>query len=811
MKRMLSPRPIMWWILGLLFLITPVAWAEVDVTAEHTSLASQVDYIEDTHHTLTLETILADTTALPWQRHLGEHINFRFTSSAYWFRVTLSNPTPDAVLRVFEIAYPLLDVVDIVLVRSNSLLHSEQQQSQQHQSERQHQIIKRLKTGDHIEFRQRVIKNRYQVVEFEFPGHSQSTLYVRVASTSGMQVPMTLWTPQAFDEHYNLTMLGHGFFFGALIIIAAYNLFLWFSIRGVIYLYYVAFMFFFALAMGSLEGFGYQFLWPDMPQWNDRSVAVFLCVTLFFTFLFARSFLHLPRFNPILNKISLILMALVVLVFFVTLFAPYRIAISVVMLISTASSIIFILCGVMNYRAGNRAARYFTFSWLMLIVCNLIYGMGHLALLPRNFFVGNALQIGQILDALLLSFALADRINLLRNEKNIALKHAADTEKKAFHILKEANQQLEKALALADEDRRKKNRFIMTISHELRTPLNAISASVDQMRDAKTPEDRQYLQAFIKSGADRLATQIENLLILAETAQTAIKPQIRLFYVEQLLRQTIRVTEAYLFSKPVTFTMTVDNPHFAAYHGDDFLLLRIIVPVLENACKYTEKGGVHLHVLLSPEAIDFTIKDTGPGIDAAHQSAIFESFKQVSEGYQRSHEGLGIGLASSKSVAETLGARITLESEVGKGSCFYIHVPVKFAPEAPPLQSQTLTGKVLIVEDNVVNAKVLNALVRKLGLLTELAENGEIAVQKIDHESFDLILMDLQMPVMDGFNATLAMREKGVHCPIIAVTANSNYSARVRCLEVGMDDIVAKPLHKELLKEKLSLWMKTAK
>lgn len=795
MKRTRSPWPILWLLLGMLYLIAPVARAEVDVTAERTSLVLHVDYIEDTHHTLTLDAILANTSALPWQRNLSEHVNFRFTPSAYWFRVALSNPSSQPVQRIFEIAYPLLDVVDIVLVQNHQV----------HQ-----QVLQRVQTGDHIDFRQRVIKNRYQVVEYEFPGRSQNTLYVRVASTSGMQVPMTLWSPQAFDEHYNYTMLGHGFFFGALMIIAAYNLFLWFSIKDVIYLYYVAFMFFFALAMGSLEGFGYQFLWPDMPQWNDRSVAVFLSVTLFFTFLFARSFLHLARFNPVLNKINLVVLSLVVVVFFVTLFAPYRIAISIVMLISTASSILFILSGVMNYLAGNRAARYFTFSWLLLIGCNLIYGMGHLALLPRNFFVGNALQIGQILDALLLSFALADRINLLRHDKNVALKHAADTEKSASIVLAEANQQLEKALSLADDDRRKKDRFIMTISHELRTPLNAISASVDQLRDAKGHEEQQYLHNFIKSGADRLATQIENLLILAETAQSAIKPQSRLFYVEQLLRQTTRVTEAYLFSKPVTFTMTVDNPHFAAYRGDDFLVLRIVIPVLENACKYTEKGNVHLHIVLSAEAIDFTIKDTGPGIDAVHQDAIFDSFKQVSEGYQRSHEGLGIGLASSKCVADILGARITLESEVGKGSCFTIHVPVRYAPDAAPLQVQTLTGKVLIVEDNVVNAKVLNALVKKLGLLTELAENGEIAVQKIDRESFDIILMDLQMPVMDGFNATLAMREKGVHCPIIAVTANSNYSARVRCLEVGMNDIVAKPLHKDLLKEKLSLWMRPA-
>lgn len=777
-----------WWLICLLFFAPPVT-AGVSVLGEQVVLNQGVEYFAGEGEPLSIRALLQNPEAQPWQQNDKRIINFGYSSKYYWLRLPLSNPSPDTIDRLLVLSYPLLDNVDLFLVHEGH-------------------IVRQYHVGDHYPFEQRVIKSRLFILPMEFAPHTDYQLYVYARSTSSTQLPMTLWETHAFYAENHIKTLGFGFFFGALLIIAAYNFFLWFSVRDASYLYYVGFVLSFCALVATLEGIGFQFLWPQQIWWNDRSVVFTGCLTLIFANLFARSFLLLPELNPVLNRLALLFLVALVVLFLMTTVMPYRISILVLIALSVVWSVLSMVFGVMNYRAGNSSARYFIFAWAFLIVCNVIYAAGQLAFIPRTFFVGIALQLGEIVEVLVLSFALADRINMLRREKSQALSHAAEADKRSANVLRDANQKLQDALQLAKEDHRKKDRFIMAISHELRTPLNAISASVGQLNDVASEDEKLSLQKFIKFGADRLSTQVENLIMLAETEHTEIKPHIRSFYVEQLLRHAVRVADAYLFNKPVSFQIEKTGEEFIAYRGDDYLLVRLLIPLLENACKYTDKGKVLLRAHRGPTGIEFTVIDSGPGIPEHFQHVIYDSFTQVSEGYQRSHEGLGIGLTACKRIATILGATITLESRVGEGSCFHVVVPMHPDPDVQPLSDTALSGSVLIVEDNLVNAKVLNALVKKFGLSTALAENGQVALEMTRDQSFDVVLMDLQMPVMDGFASAEAMRNEGVHCPIIAVTANSDYEARMRCMAVGMNDLIAKPLNKDILKEKLMMWMR---
>lgn len=771
----------------LSFLASP-GQAATSVVGEQVPLVDEVDYFSLASDTVRVEGLMGDSGAYPWLRNKQAIINFGYTPFIYWLRIPLVNPSDEVVDRLLVLSYPLLDNVDLYLTLNGRIVH------QYH-------------VGDNYPYEQRSIKNRLFVVPFEFQAHSDYMLYVHARSVSSMQLPMTLWETHAFYSENSVKILGFGFFFGALLIIAGYNFFLWFSVRDANYLYYVAFVLSFCGLVATLEGIGFQFLWGHLIWWNDHSVVFFGCSTLAFASVFARGFLQLPQRNPKLNQVCLVYLVIVILLGLAAVAIPYRIAILSMIFLSVVWSVLSMVFGVANYRSGNSSARYFVLAWVFLIICNVIYASGQLALIPRTFFVGIALQVGEIIEVLLLSFALADRINVLRREKSLALSHAAEAEKHSAEVLFDANQKLQKALELAEEDHRKKDRFIMAISHELRTPLNAISASVGQLNEVASEDEKLSLQKFIKFGADRLSTQVENLIMLAETENAEIKPHLRSFYIDQLLRHAVRVADAYLFNKPVQFRIEKTGDDYIAYHGDDYLLVRMLIPLLENACKYTEKGQVSLHAYRRSDGIEFTVTDTGPGIPENFQHVIYDSFTQVSEGYQRSHEGLGIGLTACKRIADILGATIILESKVGEGSCFRVHVPMLANPDVKPLSDATLSGSVLIVEDNLVNAKVLNALVKKFGLITIVAENGQMALEKTREQSFDLVLMDLQMPVMDGFHSTAAMREEGVHCPIIAVTANSDYEARMRCIEVGMNDLIAKPLNKDILREKLLIWM----
>lgn len=774
----------------LLFIARPVT-AELSVLGEQVALTGDVEYFATGEDAISIDALLASPAAVSWQRNHKDIINFSYTSQAYWLRVPLINPGPAGLERLLVLSYPLLDYVDIYLIRNG-------------------QVITEYHVGDHYPFEQRKVDNRLFVMPLQFQPETGYQLYLHARSSSSMQLPMTLWETHAFYAENNIKVLGFGFFFGALLIIAAYNFFLWFSVRDANYLHYVGFVLCFSGLVATLEGLGFQFLWPELIWWNDRSVVFFGCATLGFAMQFARGFLQLSTLNPQLDRISVVYLLVLLVVAVLATVIPYRISILAMILLSVLWSGMSMVFGVMNYRAGNTSARYFIFAWAFLIICNVIYAAGQLAFIPRTFLVGIALQLGEIVEVLVLSFALADRINVLRRERSQALSHAADAEKHSAEVLLDANHKLQKALALAEEDHRKKDRFIMSISHELRTPLNAISASVGQLNEVTNEDEKLSLQKFIKFGADRLATQVENLIMLAETENSVVKPHVRSFYVEQLLRHAVRVADAYLFNKPVTFHIEKTGEEIIAYRGDDYLLVRMLIPLLENACKYTEHGTVVLRAHRHAGGIEFSVTDTGPGIPEAFQEAIYDSFTQVSEGYRRSHEGLGIGLTACKRIATILGASISLKSRLGEGCCFRVQVPMQADPDVKPLRDAELAGNVLIVEDNLVNARVLNALVKKLGLETAIAENGQIALDMTRQQSFDIVLMDLQMPVMDGFSSAEAMRNEGVHCPIVAVTANSDYEARMRCMAVGMNDLIAKPLNKDILREKLSIWMARA-
>lgn len=465
--------------------------------------------------------------------------------------------------------------------------------------------------------------------------------------------------------------------------------------------------------------------------------------------------------------------------------------------------------GITRWLQGFKPARFYVAGFLCMCVGGALVVLPYLGM-PRitqkEYLVT---LVAQTIDVLLLAIALADRINIMRHEKAQALEYARDVDQKATQVLLEANQKLSNALQVAEENQRQKDQFIVAVSHELRTPLNAISASIGQLSEARDENDRAVLQHYIQFGTDRLSSQVENLIMLAETDQQKIKPHTRFFLLSSIIKRISRAAEGCLFNKPVVFSVEQIGQGDNRFQGDDYLLIRLLIPVLENACKFTERGSVRLIVEVNEDRLVFCFEDTGCGIAPDMRARLFESFTQASTGYQRKFEGLGIGLAVCQRIARLLGATITIDSELGRGTRFTLSVPMQSDGQAGKELKNAVGGHALVVEDNEVNAKVLNALLTRLGFTSEHAGNGLLAVQKIGERRFDIVLMDLQMPVMDGFASANAMRKMGIHCPIVAVTANSDYEARLKCFDVGMNDFITKPLNRDLLREKLDYWLQS--
>lgn len=360
-----------------------------------------------------------------------------------------------------------------------------------------------------------------------------------------------------------------------------------------------------------------------------------------------------------------------------------------------------------------------------------------------------------------------------------------------------------------DEFSELKGHFLASLNHEIRTPLSGILGMSDLLLETPlTEEQQEYV------GATRLCA--ENLLeILNATLEySALSANaVDLEEEEYPLRETLEgVMAQFAFkaeNKGLALRHNFDRNLPEAVVGDALRLRQLVWHLVGNAVKFTNQGEVEVTASASVTdrahaEIAIEVRDTGIGIPADNLNAIFESFRQLETGLSRNYPGLGLGLAVAQKLAYLLAGKISVESEPGKGSVFTVKVPVRLAQEVParPVDIKRVRGRLLVVDDDSVAQTIATHVLRRHSYDVECVCNGAAAIDKASHSSFDLILMDLQMPGMDGFQTATHIRAipDYAETPIIAVTANCSSDFRDRCFKIGMQGFLAKPVQsKELV------------
>ncbi|AUM11052.1 MAG: hybrid sensor histidine kinase/response regulator [Ketobacter sp. GenoA1] len=606
-----------------------------------------------------------------WLTMEGHSNSFGLTSDCYVFRVAITNHTHSELPVMLEITYPLLDSVEVYKSSLAATSHV-------------------LSLGDLKPFGSRLMDKRTFIIPLKLTPNQEITYFFSIKTDSAMQFPLKIWKPEAYYKAEIGQHAWYGMYFGVLMVMAAYNLIIFFAVRNQAYLWYVCYVIAFAFFQASIEGLSFQYLWPDSVWWNSVCRAFFVGLMMFGIVLFQMHFLDHRSHSPRLYKLCNWAVYASILLMVTTFFIPYAVSIHVaavlVCLLVCYVCILALISGYWAWFKGFAQARYFCLAWTVLLLAGLITVMNYVGLLPRSSFTAYSTQVGSIIEMILLSFALAESINRERQDKMKAqqrmLEQAEEInrEQKRTHLLMEESYEkemaaLQKAMD-AEAESKSKSQFLATMSHEIRTPMNGVIGMTELLRTTPLSAIQSKYLEIINNSGQALLSIINDILDYSKIAAGHMELELITFDLEKLVHECTSLHSVNAEKKSIELAVFTDPALPKRIIGDPTRLRQIINNLLSNATKFTQDGYVKLQVKKTQhqDQILFEVVDTGPGISPEHQSKLFTAFQQADSSTTRKFGGTGLGLSICKQLTHLMGGEIGVRSEAEKGSTFYFFI-----------------------------------------------------------------------------------------------------------------------------------------
>ncbi|MBZ9728715.1 response regulator [Salegentibacter sp. JZCK2] len=733
----------------------------------------------------TLEEIRDNPDKLAFKPLDSENVNIGFTKENYWVKFSITNTTSQHLTYYLETGRPITDGVDFYSVSASGEIQLQQ-------------------SGDKMAFADRSFDHRKTIFELHLPSEETLDIYIHYENDGEvLNLPLLLHNASSLLKITYIEQLVFGIFYGILFIAAIIYLFFFFALGEKSFVYYSMYVVTVGLLQFSLDGYFFQYFGPGGGWLSNHAVVLFAIISGGFLGRYSEVYLNIRQSNsimPIIFKAIYIGLGLLLLA---VLFIPGLLEYSYpsVNLLGLGVLVAIVVSVVILVSKKITVDKFFITGIFFLIMGFVIFILNNLSVLPNTFLTQNSAKLGTGLEIIFLSLSMANRIKKLKSEKE-------QLQNLALIRLKEMNEL--------------KSYFLSNLSHELRTPLNAIMGLADTMANEAKEEKTRNTSNVIKASSVRLLNLINDILDFSKIEKGELKLENEVFDLMEIMEQLRLSYKNQAEEKGLTFEFHAQNNITGPVIGDANRLAQIVNNLLDNAVKFTPEGSIRLEFETREGAgntleLSLKITDTGIGIATEKMETIFESLTQDSINNKRKYGGLGLGLYIIKVLVDMHKGRIHMESNFGTGTTCILSLSYPLAPKpaAPskqfPVDSYDLQDShILVVEDDSINRMVLKTILTKWeGTRVCFANNGAEGLEKLHEQQIDLILMDLQMPVMDGYEACIAIRkgEAGMdnkNIPIIAVTADVMESTKQRVKDIGMNDYLAKPVNKDKLYMKIT-------
>jgi signal transduction histidine kinase len=681
--------------------LTPVVVLDTG-RSEQNVLGREIEYLEDASQALTLDSVLSAEYTRRFMPIRGLYPNFSYTSSAYWlkFRVVVRN-TPQQGKWLIAAYYPSLDFLDVYVVLSSGNL-----------------AITRC--GARVAWQQKILPHRHHLAPLPITEANETvTVFIRVQSRMTLAVPLEIISERRFADNERSEMIPMWMYYGIAIAMAIYNLFLFIALRDRAYLYYVAYVVLYSsFIFVSVNGLVFQ-IFPAYARLVPVLVTIFSLLGNIFGLLFAKEFLHLKEFGRWSVRWGWVLIGTCLLGLGVQWFVPISPMHRALNLIAVLVIVFMITNAVLAIRRGFRPAAFFLAAWTMFFLGALVFILSNFAILPKTPLVQFSIQIGSALEMLLLSFALGDRIAVLRKEqeraraealqgemyrlRNIELAEANEEIARQKEVLEEQARDIEIVNATLHEQNERlmeldneKNEFLGIAAHDLKNPLSAMRGITEVLimdNERMGASDRAVFLRQTLLTIDRMIELVRNLLDINAIERGGITLSPLRVDFTALVRDVL--AEYRYHAEEKSLTLVFDETTHIIGRADTKALRQIVDNLISNALKYSPKGKRVMARLSQHETSEFMavdqrdilarpkrvavvrleIQDEGEGISEQDMKRLFGKFARLSARPTGGEHSTGLGLSIVKRLVEAMGGRVWCESELGRGATFIVEMP----------------------------------------------------------------------------------------------------------------------------------------